>query len=314
MRRRPHPGLPPRRQVDGRLRGIPTLRQAFVPQPVVGRTPAGTPRLYRGDRADLRPAVHAGSAGGLVPPARRGRPRGRNLRAHHTAAPPARHQGEPPEAFRRESLDRFHAVRVADRGTGRGDAQGHEPAAGQGRRQHARRQFPRGLGVHGRKSCGQRGDGRRNSEISPGHSRARRDEHHLEAGQHHLDDCLSVVNGPIRNEIGMNAGSARSVPIAMPTRRSGGPIGCCRRISRAGRCRAKPIWARSAIRSHTACVSRNQERSPWLPLHVQKGLKPADSAVSVFVALTLHPGRVRAPRHLGGKCRRCLAATALFAA
>ena len=91
-------------------------------------------------------------------------------------------------AVPRESLDRFPAHRAADRGTRRGDAQGDEPAARQGGRPHARRQFPRDLGVHGRKSRGQRGDGRRAAGIFPGHPGARRIEHHVAARQHHLDD------------------------------------------------------------------------------------------------------------------------------
>src|SRR5204863_5132961 len=34
--------------------------------------------------------------------------------------------------------------------------------------------------------------------------------------------------------------------------------------------------------AYSACFAENEERSPWEPLHVQKGFKPADSAVSVF--------------------------------
>ena len=34
--------------------------------------------------------------------------------------------------------------------------------------------------------------------------------------------------------------------------------------------------------AYTAAFPENEERSPWEPLHVQKGFKPTDSAVSVF--------------------------------
>jgi hypothetical protein len=37
--------------------------------------------------------------------------------------------------------------------------------------------------------------------------------------------------------------------------------------------------------AYSACFAENEERSPWEPLHVQKGFKPTDSAVSVFFGL-----------------------------
>ena len=144
-------------------------------------------------------------------------------------------------------------------------------------------------------------------------------EHDVAAGQHHLDDLSQrgQRSGPPRDRHELPA-SARWAPTTTPIRRSAAPTACCRRMARADRCRAKPIWARSAIRSPTAsCFAENEERSPWMPLHVQKGFKPTDSTVSVFVGTALHPGRIRAARHLGGKipalprrdraiCRRCV--------
>ena len=97
--------------------------------------------------------------------------------------------------------------------------------------------------------------------------------------------CISVVNGPFRNEIGMNAGIGAMGPYnhanttigraySLLSQKRPGRLGAGRNLY--GRAR-QSLWP-------TACAfAENEERSPWVPLHVQKGFKPTDSAVSVFV-------------------------------
>ena len=69
-------------------------------------------------------------------------------------------------------------------------------------------QFPRELGIYGRKGGRECRDGRGATRIFPGYSRSGGTSNQTsEAGQHHIARLASsVVNGPVRNEIGMNAG------------------------------------------------------------------------------------------------------------
>ena len=65
-------------RATARANGMPRTRQAFVPQPVVDIPPAAVARLYRGHRPDLQAALHAGGDRGADAAARRGRPEGRS--------------------------------------------------------------------------------------------------------------------------------------------------------------------------------------------------------------------------------------------
>ena len=62
--------------------------------------------------------------------------------------------------------------------------------------------------------------------------------------------------------------------------------------------------------AYSLCFGENEERSPWGPLHVDKGFKPTDSTVSVFVGNRyIHEGF--GPRDTWQeKFRRSLQATA----
>ena len=74
--------------------------------------------------------------------------------------------------------------------------------------------------------------------------------------QHHLvgDDRRGQRPDPARDRHEL-PGSARWAPTITPMSRSAAPTTCCRRISRADRCRARPTWARSATGSPTAAAS-----------------------------------------------------------
>ena len=58
--------------------------------------------------------------------------------------------------------------------------------------------------------------------------------------------AMVVVNGPIRNEIGMNSGLGALALTARPTPPSAGPTASCPKTCRAGRYRPRPTWARKA--------------------------------------------------------------------
>ena len=77
--------------------------------------------------------------------------------------------------------------------------------------------------------------------------------------------AMAVVNGPVRNELGMNAGTGASLSWAngaarapapsarttTPTPPSDGPTACCRRTARAAPCPVSATWATRAITTPT---------------------------------------------------------------
>jgi hypothetical protein len=123
--------------------------------------------------------------------------------------------------------------------------------------------------------------------------------------------CLSVVNGPIRNEIGMNAGIGALGPYCHANTAIGRAYSLASQNLQGGSVPGETyMGALGNPLAYSLCFAENEERSPWLPLHVEKGLKPDESAVTVFVgARYIQEGF--GPRDTWEeKMRRCLAATA----
>ena len=69
---------------------------------------------------------------------------------------------------------------------------------------------------------------------------------------------MAVVNGPIRNELGMNSGIGAMGRTTTPTPRLGAPTACCRRISRADRFRAKATWVARQLVLVYGCPPRGR--------------------------------------------------------
>lgn len=122
--------------------------------------------------------------------------------------------------------------------------------------------------------------------------------------------CFSVVNGPIRNEIGMNAGIGAMGPYNHANTAIGRAYSLLSQNGQGGSVPGETyMGALGNPLAYSLCFPENEERSPWLPLHVQKGFKPTDSAVSVFVGNRgIQEGF--GPRDTWeAKFRRCLSAT-----
>jgi hypothetical protein len=98
----------------------------------------------------------------------------------------------------------------------------------------------------------------------------------------HLSTPLVVVNGPIRIELGMNSGSN----VFGQGNRANGTIGRAIKLILTNIGRAIPGVTDKATLGHpgkyTYCIAENEEQSPWDPLHVERGLKREQSAVTVF--------------------------------
>jgi len=92
-----------------------------------------------------------------------------------------------------------------------------------------------------------------------------------------------VVNGPIRNEIGMNSG----IGVMGPYNHANVTIGRAYNLL-SQNLQGGSVPGESYMGSlgnplaYSTCLAEAEERSPWIPLHVQKGFKPGDSTVSVF--------------------------------
>src|SRR2546430_15052929 len=96
--------------------------------------------------------------------------------------------------------------------------------------------------------------------------------------------AMVVVNGPIRHEIGMNWGIGAMGPYNHANATIGRAYGLLSQNLQGG---SQPgvTFMGSQGNNYTynnITFAENEERSPWEPLHVQKGLKPSDGTVAVF--------------------------------
>ena len=94
---------------------------------------------------------------------------------------------------------------------------------------------------------------------------------------------ISVVNGPIRQELGMNDGVGAMGPYSHANATIGRAY-CL--LSQNGQGGSVPgdtyMGSVGSNWNYTACFAEAEERSPWSPLHVDHGFKPTDSVASVF--------------------------------
>jgi hypothetical protein len=94
---------------------------------------------------------------------------------------------------------------------------------------------------------------------------------------------ISVVNGPIRNEIGMSSGIGAMGPYNHANVTIGRAYNL---LSINGQGGSVPgdtyMGTLGNAYNYSATFAEAEERSPWQPFHVQKGFKPGDSTVSIF--------------------------------
>ncbi len=96
--------------------------------------------------------------------------------------------------------------------------------------------------------------------------------------------AMAVVNGPVREEIDMNWG----VGAMGPYNHANATIGrAYALLSQNGQGGSLPLHTYLGSQGNnyaynSICYAENEERSPWDPLHVQHGFQKGDSAVSAF--------------------------------
>jgi hypothetical protein len=94
---------------------------------------------------------------------------------------------------------------------------------------------------------------------------------------------ISVVNGPIRNEIGMNSSIGAMGPYNHANATIGRAYGLLSQNLQGGSVPGDTyMGSLGNWYAYTAVLPEAEERSPWQPLHVQNGFKPTDSVATIF--------------------------------
>jgi len=94
---------------------------------------------------------------------------------------------------------------------------------------------------------------------------------------------ISVINGPIRNEIDMNSGIGAMGPYNHANATIGRAYGLLSQNLQGGSIPGETyMGSLGNWYAYTATLPEAEERSPWQPLHVQQGFKPTDSIATVF--------------------------------
>jgi len=94
---------------------------------------------------------------------------------------------------------------------------------------------------------------------------------------------MILVNGPIRNEIGMNSGIGAFSPVNQANSvigRAWTLMSICWGYARP----KKTLWSSqgSNLIYNNMCVAENEEASVWEPFHTKKGFQADESVVSIF--------------------------------
>jgi hypothetical protein len=93
---------------------------------------------------------------------------------------------------------------------------------------------------------------------------------------------LAIINGPVRNQIALNSGHN----VLGHGFRANATIGRALRLVTLNIGGAKPHGVTKATLGHPGqysfLVAENEEVSPWEPLHVERGFKKEDSAITLF--------------------------------
>jgi hypothetical protein len=96
--------------------------------------------------------------------------------------------------------------------------------------------------------------------------------------------AMVVVNGPIRHEIDMSSGIGAMGAYNHANATIGRAYGLLSQNLQGGSVPGETFMGSQGnnYTYNNNTFAENEERSPWEPLHVQKGFKPGDSVVSVF--------------------------------
>ena len=104
----------------------------------------------------------------------------------------------------------------------------------------------------------------------------------------HMASPLIVINGPVREKAGLNAG----VNVFGSGNRANATIGRAVRLILLNVGGGRPGVLDNSTLGHpgkyTYCIAENEEASPWAPYHVERGYLPEDSTVFAIAAEAPH--------------------------
>src|SRR5215216_2441687 len=96
--------------------------------------------------------------------------------------------------------------------------------------------------------------------------------------------AMALVNGPIRHEIGMNSGIGAYGPYNHANATIGRAYGLLSQNLQGGSVPGETyMGSQGNSYSYSACFAENEERSPWAPFHTAHGFDAKQSAVSAFM-------------------------------
>jgi hypothetical protein len=95
---------------------------------------------------------------------------------------------------------------------------------------------------------------------------------------------IAMVNGPIRNELGMNSGIGAFGPYNHANTTIGRAYSLASQNLQGGSTPNETyMGSQGNTYAYSACFAENEERSPWTPFHVQHGFDAQTSAISLFL-------------------------------
>jgi len=103
----------------------------------------------------------------------------------------------------------------------------------------------------------------------------------------------AVINGPIRDKLNMNYGIGAMGPFAQPNAAIGRAwTMVSRNLGNSGMPGQTYLGTfGNSVNYNNLIIPENEKDSPWAPLHVQKGFKPEQNVVSLFVGFSISQGQ-----------------------
>ena len=114
--------------------------------------------------------------------------------------------------------------------------------------------------------------------------------------------AISVVNGPIRNEIGMNSGIGALGPYNHANATIGRAYGLLSQNLQGGSVPGESyMGSLGNFLSYSACFPEAEERSPWAPFHVDEGFRADREHGQHLFRRLVHAVGLRTARDLEGE-------------
>ena len=267
-----------------RLRGFPTLRHAFVPQPLVGRTPAELRAYIEGaDPISGRPFMQE-LIEGLLRPLDGADLTGESFERSTPRTLPPDTKANLRERFVENRWTDFlpFVLPTEERVAAMLKGTSHSPDKVVGRMRAGN--FRETWEYTVEKVAVNAVMAGAKPEYLPVILALAASNQTSRQGSTTSQTCLSVVNGPIRHELNINCGIGAMGPYNHANVSIGRAYSLLSQNGQGGSVPGETYMGTLGNPlAYSLCFGENEEQSPWQPLHEQKGFKNTDSTVTVFV-------------------------------